>query len=249
MVVVERQRPRVPAGSGGRACAAAALGARPALARLRDADQAADHVAAGADRGVRDGRRGAAARPALAALMALVIGGGLACGGASALNHVLDRDIDRLMGRAPRRARSPPGGSRPRRAVAFGLVLLALSFAVMTAFDNLLAAALALAEARSTSSSTRCWLKRTTPQNIVIGGAAGAIPTLSGWAAANGHLGHRRGLPVRDRAAVDAAALLGARAAARAPLRRGRIPMMPVVRGAAAPPRGRCSRTRSCCWR
>ena len=85
-----------------------------------------------------------------------MIGGGLACGGASALNHVLDRDIDRLMG--PRTASRPVAAGRisPRRAVAFATVAAALSFAVMVAFDNLLAAALALAEARTTWSSTRC---------------------------------------------------------------------------------------------
>ena len=133
----------------------------------------------------------AAARgaPAVTALTALVIGGGLACGGASALNHVIDRDIDKLMG--PRTASRPVAAGRisPRRAVAFAVVLLALSFGVMVAFDNLLAAALALCGGAYYVLVYTLSLKRTTPQNIVIGGAAGAIPTLSGWAAASGHLG------------------------------------------------------------
>ena len=82
--------------------------------------------------------------PAPLALVALVVGGALACGGASALNHVLDRDIDRLMG--PRTASRPVAAGRisPARAAAFGLALSALSFVILTAFDNLLAAALAL---------------------------------------------------------------------------------------------------------
>src|SRR5438309_777845 len=83
-------------------------------------------------------------RPALPALAALVVGGALACGGASALNHVLDRDIDRLMG--PRTATRPVAAGRisPARATAFGLALSALAFATLTAFANLLAAVLSL---------------------------------------------------------------------------------------------------------
>jgi protoheme IX farnesyltransferase len=127
--------------------------------------------------------------PAPLPLAALVLGGALACGGASALNHVLDRDIDRLMG--SRTASRPVAAGRisPARATAFGFVLAGLSFAVMAAVDNLLAAALALLGGAFYVLVYTLWLKRTTPQNIVIGGAAGAIPTLSGWAAANGRLG------------------------------------------------------------
>ena len=127
--------------------------------------------------------------PAPLPLAALVLGGALACGGASALNHVLDRDIDRLMG--PRTASRPVAAGRitPARAVAFGLGLLALSFLVLAAFANVLAAALALSGGAYYVVVYTSWLKRTTPQNIVIGGAAGAIPALSGWAAANGRLG------------------------------------------------------------
>ena len=122
-------------------------------------------------------------------LAALVVGGALACGGASALNHVLDRDIDRVMG--PRTASRPVASGRisARRAVCFGLALSALSFALMAAFDNLLAAALAVSGGAYYVLVYTLWLKRTTPQNIVIGGAAGAIPPLAGWAAAHGSLG------------------------------------------------------------
>ena len=163
-----------------------------------------------------------------------MIGGGLACGGASALNHVIDRDIDRLMG--PRTA-SRPVAAGPDQPAARGCVrdvLLALSFAVMVAFDNLLAAALALSGGAYYVVVYTLWLKRTTPQNIVIGGAAGAIPTLSGWAAANGHLG----LGAIFLFSIVllwtpphfwALALLLERQYAAA-----EIPMMPVVRGARA---------------
>jgi heme o synthase len=127
--------------------------------------------------------------PALAPLCTLIVGGALACGGASALNHVLDRDIDRLMG--PRTASRPVAAGRisPRRATAFGLTLSALSFAVMTAGANLLAASLAVSGGLFYVLVYTLWLKRSTDQNIVIGGAAGAIPVLSGWAAAHGTLG------------------------------------------------------------
>jgi protoheme IX farnesyltransferase len=126
--------------------------------------------------------------PDLGALCALVVGGSLACGGASALNHVLDRDIDRLMG--PRTSGRPVAAGRisPRRATAFGLALSASSFVLMAALDNLLAAALALSGALFYVLVYTVWLKRSTVQNIVIGGAAGAIPPLSGWAAAHGTL-------------------------------------------------------------
>jgi protoheme IX farnesyltransferase len=130
---------------------------------------------------------GGAPRPL--ALFALVVGGALACGGASALNHVLDRDIDRLMG--SRTASRPVAAGRidPVRAAGFGIALSTLSFLILTAFDNLLAAALALSGGAFYVFVYTLWLKRSTTQNIVIGGAAGAIPPLAGWAAAHGSLG------------------------------------------------------------
>jgi protoheme IX farnesyltransferase len=172
--------------------------------------------------------------PALVPLAALVIGGGLSCGGASALNHVLDRDIDRLMG--PRTASRPVAAGRisPARATIFGLALLALSFAVLAAFANPLAAALALCGGAFYVLVYTLWLKRTTPQNIVIGGAAGAIPPLAGWAAANGHLGVGAAylfliVLLWTPPHFWALSLLLARNYAAAD-----VPMMPVVRGAAA---------------
>ncbi len=127
--------------------------------------------------------------PQLGALAALVVGGGLACGGASALNHVLDRDIDRLMG--PRTASRPVAAGRiaPARATAFGLALSALSFLILALFASLLSAALALSGGAFYVLVYTLWLKRSTAQNIVIGGVAGAIPPLAGWAAVHGSLG------------------------------------------------------------
>ena len=126
------------------------------------------------------------------ALAGLILGGALACGGASALNHVLDRDIDRLMGQ--RTASRPVAAGRisPPRAVAFGLSLSALSFLLMSTLDNLLAAALALAGGAFYVVVYTRLLKRSTAQNIVIGGAAGAVPPLAGWAAAHGSIGLAR---------------------------------------------------------
>jgi protoheme IX farnesyltransferase len=169
--------------------------------------------------------------PQPVALVALVVGGALACGGASALNHVLDRDIDRLMG--SRTASRPVAAGRiaPGRAVAFGLVLSALAFGVLTAFDNLLAAALSLSGGAFYVVVYTLWLKRSTSQNIVIGGAAGAIPPLAGWAAAHGSLG-------LGAAFLFAIVLLWtpphfwALALLLAPhYEAAEVPMMPVVRG------------------
>src|SRR5205085_942526 len=162
------------------------------------------------------------------------IGGALACGGASALNHVLDRDIDRLMG--PRTASRPVAAGRlsPARATAFGLALSALSFVVLVAFANLLAAVLAISGGAFYVVVYTLWLKRTTPQNIVIGGAAGAIPPLAGWAAANGTLGLGAWflfliVLLWTPPHFWALALLLAPNYAAA-----RVPMLPVVRGATA---------------
>jgi protoheme IX farnesyltransferase len=181
---------------------------------------------------------GADGAPKLSALAALVVGGALACGGASALNHVLDRDIDRLMG--PRTASRPVAAGRitPARATIFALTLSLLSFLVLASGANLLAAALAVSGGAYYVLVYTLWLKRRTAQNIVIGGAAGAIPALSGWAAAHGQLGlgaiflfvfvllwtppHFWALALLLAPHYEAA----------------RVPMLPVVRGAAATARG-----------
>jgi heme o synthase len=116
-----------------------------------------------------------------------MLGLALACGGASALNHVLDRDIDRAMRRTDRR---PVASERvpAARALEFGLALSALSFVLLAVFANVVTALLALAGNLFYVLVYTRWLKRSTPQNIVIGGAAGAVPPLVGWAAATGNL-------------------------------------------------------------
>lgn len=111
-----------------------------------------------------------------------LLGGALASGGASSLNHYIDRDIDGLMARTKGRP-LPSGRLQPRDALIFGLVLTALSFAVFAIWVNLLSALLAMAGNFFYVVIYTWWLKRVTTQNIVIGGAAGAIPPLVGWAA------------------------------------------------------------------
>jgi protoheme IX farnesyltransferase len=121
---------------------------------------------------------------------AVAMGGlAFACGGASALNHVLDADIDRLMGKRTERRPVAAGRVPPARAIEFGLALSALSFVVLASAINVLTAALALVGNLFYVVVYTRWLKRSTPQNIVIGGAAGAVPPLVGWAAATGSLG------------------------------------------------------------
>jgi protoheme IX farnesyltransferase len=126
--------------------------------------------------------------PSLSLFAATMTGLALACGGASALNHVLDADIDRLMGKRTQKRPVAAGRIEPGRALEFGLTLSAFSFVLLASTVNVLTAALALAgNAFYVLVYTR-WLKRSTPQNIVIGGAAGAVPPLVGWAAATGNL-------------------------------------------------------------
>jgi heme o synthase len=125
--------------------------------------------------------------PRLSVVVAVLAGGTLAAGGAHAINCWFDRDIDAEMSRTRRRP-LPSGRIPPWHALAIGVVLNVLAFAVLWAGANLLAAGLALAGTLIYVFVYTVWLKRSTPQNIVIGGAAGAIPPLVGWAAATGHL-------------------------------------------------------------
>jgi protoheme IX farnesyltransferase len=117
-----------------------------------------------------------------------LIGGTLAAGSANAINCYLDRDIDELMARTRRRP-LPAHQVEPERAVVFGVVLGVLSFVVMAWFVNLLAAFLTLLAIAFYVVVYTMLLKRTTPQNIVIGGAAGALPPVIGWAAVTGNVG------------------------------------------------------------
>jgi protoheme IX farnesyltransferase len=131
---------------------------------------------------------GAQGAPPLDLFVLTMTGLALACGGASALNHVLDRDIDRLMGSRTRNRPVASGRVTPEQALEFGIFLSALSFALLASTVNLLTAALALVGNLFYVVVYTRWLKRSTPQNIVIGGAAGAVPPLVGFAAATGSL-------------------------------------------------------------
>jgi protoheme IX farnesyltransferase len=128
-----------------------------------------------------------AGTPTLALVVAVAIGGYLMAGGANAVNMYIDRDIDDRMART--RLRPIPSGRMDAVAVlAFGVALATAATALLAAFVNLLAAALALAGFYFYVFVYSRWLKRSTPHNIVIGGAAGAFPPLVGWAAVTGSL-------------------------------------------------------------
>jgi protoheme IX farnesyltransferase len=125
--------------------------------------------------------------PSVGLVALTVLGGSLSAGGAAAVNHFWDRDIDAAMKRTSTRP-VPSGRVSPRSALNFGLALQTLSFLLLASTVNLLAACLALAGFAWYAGVYTIWLKRRTPQNIVIGGAAGAVPPLVGWAAVTGGL-------------------------------------------------------------
>ena len=125
--------------------------------------------------------------PSVTSIVAVLVGGTCAAGGAHAINCWFDRDIDAAMNRTRRRP-LPEGRIPAGHALVLGTALVALSFAVLWFGANLLAASLALAGALVYVFVYTMWLKRSTPQNIVIGGAAGAVPPLVGWAGATGGL-------------------------------------------------------------
>ena len=120
--------------------------------------------------------------PDVGVFLATLLGGALMSGGAGAINHYVDRDIDPLMGRTAWRP-IPSGVISPRAALQFGIGLAVIASAVLIAFVNVLACVLALVGLLGYVFIYTLWLKRSTPSNIVIGGAAGAIPPLVGWAA------------------------------------------------------------------
>jgi heme o synthase len=120
-------------------------------------------------------------------MVATLAGGALAAGGANAINMVVDRDIDRVM----HRTRNRPlvtGAVTPRNALVFAIALEVAAFVELWLAVNLLSAALAVSATLFYVFVYTLWLKRTSSQNIVIGGAAGAVPVLVGWAAVTGSL-------------------------------------------------------------
>jgi heme o synthase len=126
--------------------------------------------------------------PSVALVLFTLIGGTLAAGGANAINCYLDRDIDQVMQRTQQRP-LPLGKIEPVHALVFALALEVSAFVLLAVAANLLAAALAVSATLFYVFVYTLWLKRTTPQNIVIGGAAGAMPPLVGWAAVTGEVG------------------------------------------------------------
>jgi protoheme IX farnesyltransferase len=170
--------------------------------------------------------------PSVGLIFWTLLGGSLAAGSANAINCYLDRDIDELMARTRRRP-LPAHEVEPERAVVFGIVLGVASFVVLTWFVNLLSAFLALLAIAFYVVVYTILMKRSTPQNIVIGGAAGALPPVIGWAAVTGDIGvpalllfalvfywtppHFWALSMRIRKDYAAAG----------------VPMLPVVRGIA----------------
>ena len=170
--------------------------------------------------------------PSVAAVAAVVTGGALAAGGAGAINCWFDRDIDAAMSRT--RRRPVPAGRIPAwHALIAGVVMNVLAFAVMAILANAVAALLALTGTAIYVLVYTAWLKRSTSLNIVIGGAAGAVPPLVGWAAATGGLNWTAlslflviflWTPVHFWALAQML---------RSDYERARVPMLPVIRGAA----------------
>jgi heme o synthase len=166
--------------------------------------------------------------PGLVALTCL--GGALSAGGAGAINHALDRDIDRVMKRTADRPVAS-GRVSPSAAIVYGVLLGCASFALLSLTVNPLAAVLAMSGLLGYVLVYTLWLKRSTPQNIVIGGAAGAVPPLVAWSAVTGGL---EGTPIYLFAIVFfwtpphfwSLSLLMKDEYARAG-----VPMLPVVRG------------------
>ncbi|MBW3626281.1 MAG: heme o synthase [Actinobacteria bacterium] len=126
--------------------------------------------------------------PSVWLMVATLVGGALAAGGANALNMVIDRDIDKVM----HRTRNRPlvtGAISPTEALVFALTLEVAAFALLWARVNLLSAVLAVSATAFYVIVYTLWLKRTSTNNIVIGGAAGAVPVLVGWAAVQDAIG------------------------------------------------------------
>jgi protoheme IX farnesyltransferase len=128
-----------------------------------------------------------AGSPSIGLVALTCLGGALSAGGAGAINHWFDRDLDAVMVRTANRP-VPAGRVSPRNALVFGILLGVSAFVLLASTVNVLAAALSLSGLLGYVFVYTIWLKRRTPQNIVIGGAAGAVPPLVAWAATTGHL-------------------------------------------------------------
>jgi heme o synthase len=168
--------------------------------------------------------------PPLGVTLWTLVGLGLSCGSANAVNMWYDRDIDQVMTRTQSRP-LPTGVLRPADALAFGIVGQVVSALLLAAFVGRLAALLSVLGYVYYVGIYTLWLKRRTPQNIVIGGGAGAFPPLVGWAAVTGHLGWAPWLMFLIVFLWTPPHFWALALYRQDDYRRAKIPMMPVVRG------------------
>ena len=169
--------------------------------------------------------------PPLWLILAVVAGGAMAAGGANTINCWIERDRDQLMHRTDRRP-LPRGEINPQNALIFGIVLNVLAFALLASVVNLLAAALTLSATLFYVFVYTIWLKPRTVQNIVIGGAAGAVPALVGWAAVRNDLAAPAWILFAVVFAWTPAHFWALAMKYRDDYAAAGIPMLPVVRGA-----------------
>ena len=171
--------------------------------------------------------------PGLATILWTLVGGYLAAGGAGAINHFVDRDRDARMARTCDRP-LVTGRISPTRGLAFGIALAVASIALLAATVNIAAAGLALGGLLGYVFVYTLWLKPLTPQNIVIGGAAGAVPPLVGWAAATGGLAWDALYPFAIVFLWTPPHFWALALLVRDDYERTGVPMLPVARGDAA---------------
>ncbi len=172
------------------------------------------------------------AGPGLAEILWTVLGGYLAAGGAGAINHYLERERDAQMDRTCARP-IVSGRIDPRNGLWFGVALVVAAAIVLALGVNVLAAALALSGFLGYTVVYTLWLKPRTPQNIVIGGAAGAVPPLVGWAAATGGLSWEALYPFMIVFLWTPPHFWALALLIRDDYARAQIPMLPVARGEA----------------
>jgi protoheme IX farnesyltransferase len=171
--------------------------------------------------------------PAGRLLAAVLIGGALAAGGANTINCWVERDSDQLMHRTHQRP-LPAGEIVPSHALFFGIALNVIAFVYLSLAANLLAASLTMSATLFYVFVYTIWLKPRTPQNIVIGGAAGAVPVLVGWAAVKGDLSAPAWILFAVVFFWTPAHFWALAVKYRADYERAGIPMLPVVKGVAA---------------
>lgn len=171
--------------------------------------------------------------PSAGLVAAVLVGGALGAGGANTINCWIERDRDELMERTHNRP-LPAGDVVPSNALAFGIVLNVVAFALLWAGANLLAAVLTLSATLFYVFVYTIWLKPRTDQNIVIGGAAGAVPALVGWAAVTGSLAAPAWVLFTVVFTWTPAHFWALALKYRDDYARAGIPMLPVVRGVAA---------------